>query len=42
MSWFDLDLTFDFAVVTISLQSCPGYFLDSVRCRRLTLGRDIG
>ena len=40
-SWRDPDLTFDL-VVTMSFKILSGYFLDSVRCRRLTLGRDIG
>ena len=33
MSWYDLDLTFDLVIVT-----CVGYFLDSIRFRRLTVG----
>ena len=35
-------LTFDFVAVTMRFKSCLGYFLDSIKCRRLTLGRDIG
>ena len=45
MSWSDLDLTFDLAVVTLSLKprkSCPGYISETVRCRKLMRGRDIG
>ena len=38
----DLDLTFDLDVVTMNLKILFGLFLDSIRCRRLTLGRDIG
>ena len=41
-SFCDLDLTFDLVIVTMSLKSYLGHFLDSMRCRRLTLGRDIG
>ena len=32
----ELDLTFDFAVVTLT------YISETVRCRKLILGRDIG
>ena len=42
MSRCDLDLTFDLVVVTMSFEILSSYFLDSVRCRSLTLGRDIG
>ena len=43
----DFDLTFDLAVVTLTYKSLSGlseilYFLYSLRCRRLTLGRGIG
>ena len=41
MSWCDLDLTFDLAIVTLTYKILSG-LLNSVRCRRLTLGRDIG
>ena len=41
MSWCDLDLTFDLAVVTLSHKSCLGYIWETVRCRMLTLDRDI-
>ena len=34
VSWCDLDLTFDLAVVT--------YISETVRCRKLILGREIG
>ena len=34
MSWCDLDLTFDLAVVTLTYKT--------IRCRKLILGRDIG
>ena len=37
----DLDLTFDLAVVTLSLKILSRLLLDFIRCRRLTLGRDI-
>ena len=40
-SWSDLDLTFDL-VVTLPIKSCPGYISETVRCRKLILGRDIG
>ena len=40
MSWCDLDLTFDLAVVTLSLKILSGLYL--VSCRKLILGRDIG
>ena len=41
-SWSDLDLTFDLAVVTLSLKILSGLYLKTVRCRKLILGRDIG
>ena len=48
-SWSDLDLTFDLAVVTLTGQSgwrrekaCPGCISETIRCRKLILGRDIG
>ena len=41
MSWCDLDLTFDLAVVTLTLKMMLGYILDTIRCRQLILGRDI-
>ena len=42
MSWCDLELTFDLAVVTLTYKSYPGYILETVRWRKLILGRDIG
>ena len=41
MSWCDLDLAFDL-VVTLTYKSCLVYILETVRCRKLILGRDIG
>ena len=43
MSRCDLDLTFDLVVVTLTpIKSCPGYISETVRCRKLILGRNIG
>ena len=42
MSWCDLDLTFDLAVVTLNFNFFPDYVSESVRCRKLIFGRDIG
>ena len=44
MSWCDLDLTFDLAVVNLSLKILSKLYLETVRCRKLihVLGRDIG
>ena len=43
MSWCDLDLTFDLAVVTLSFKILSWLSIsESVRCRTLILGRDIG
>ena len=42
MSWSDLDLTFDLAIVTLPIKSCLGYISETIRCRKLMLGRDIG
>ena len=42
MSWCDLDLKFDLTVVTLTYKSCQGYISDTVRCRKLILGKDIG
>ena len=39
-SFSDLDLTFDLVMVTMSFKILSGYFLDSMRCRRLTLDKD--
>ena len=41
-SWCDLDLTFDLAVVILSLKILSGLYLGTIRCRELILGRDIG
>ena len=41
MSWCGLDLTFDHAVMTLTYKTLSR-LLNSVRYRRLTLGRDIG
>ena len=30
-------MTFDLAVVTLTFKSCPGYILESLQCRKLTL-----
>ena len=38
----DLDLIFDLVVVIMSFKNLSGLFLDSVRCRTLSLGRDNG
>ena len=40
MSWFDLDLTFDLAVVTLTTKMLSGLYLGSRK--KLVLGRDIG
>ena len=45
MSWCDLDLTFDLAVVTLTYKILSGPYLRNrigLRCRKLILGRDIG
>ena len=39
MSWCGLDLTFDLAVVTLTYKILSGYILDTIRCRKLILGR---
>ena len=41
-SWCDLDLTLDLAIVTLIYKICPGYISETVRCKKLILGRDIG
>ena len=38
----DRDLTFDLAVVTLTCKILSGYISETVRCRKLILGRDIG
>ena len=40
-SWCDLDLTFDLAVVALTYKILSGYISETVRCRKLILGRDI-
>ena len=40
-SWSDLDLTFDLVVVTL-YKILSGLISETVRCRKLILGRDIG
>ena len=37
----NLDLTFDLAVVALTLKICPGNISETVKCRKLTVGRDI-
>ena len=41
-SWCDLDLIFDLAIVTLTYKILSGYILETVRCRKLIRGRDIG
>ena len=40
MSWCDLDLTFDLAVVTLTFKSLSGNINESVKCKKLIPGRD--
>ena len=42
MSWCDLDLIFDLAVVTLTYKTLSGYISEMVSCRKLILGKDIG
>ena len=43
MSWCDVELTFDLAVVTLTYEILSRlYHRKTVRCRKLLLGRDIG
>ena len=42
MSWYDLDLTFDLVIVTLTYKILSRLYLGTVRCRKLLLGRDIG
>ena len=42
MSWCDLDLKFDLAVVTLTCNILSGLYLETVRFGKLLLGRDIG
>ena len=39
MSWCDIDLTFDLAVVTLTYEILSGLYLGTVRCRKFILGR---
>ena len=41
-SCYDLDLTFDLAVVTLNLKILFGLYFGTIRCRKLILGRNIG
>ena len=42
MSWCNLDLTLDLAVVTLTFKILSGlYTSEFVRCRKLILGKDI-
>ena len=41
MSWCDLDLTFDLAVVTLTFKICPGNISETVKWKKLIVGRDI-
>ena len=38
----DLDLTFDLAIVTLTYKILSGHISETIRCRKLILGRDIG
>ena len=38
----DLDLKFDLSVVILTYKILSGYSSETVRCRKLILGRDIG
>ena len=43
MSWYDLDLTFDFAVLTLTCKILSGLIYQKpLRCRKLVLSGDIG
>ena len=42
MSWCDLDLAFDLAIVTLTFKILSGLYSETVRCRKLICGRDIG
>ena len=42
MSWYDLDLTFDLALVMLIYKNFLGYISETIRCKKLTFGRDIG
>ena len=38
----DHDLIFDLAIVTLTYKILSGLYFETVRCRKLILGRDIG
>ena len=40
-SWCNLDLTFDLAVVTLTFKILSGNISETVKCRKLIVGRDI-
>ena len=40
-SCYDLDLTFDHTVITLTLESYPGNILEVVRSTKLICGRDM-
>ena len=42
MSWSDLNLTFDLAVVTLTYKILSGLYLGNSKGKTLILGRDIG
>ena len=37
VSWCDIDMTFDLAIVTLTFKILSGYILETVRCRTLIL-----
>ena len=41
MSWCDLDLTFDLAIITLTLNFFLGNISETVKCRKVMVGRDI-
>ena len=41
MSWCNLDLTFDLAVVTLTYKILSGLILESIRCKKLKLVSNI-
>ena len=42
MLWCDLSFTFDLAVVTLTYKILSGLYLETIRYRKLILGRDFG
>ena len=40
-SWCDLDLTFDLVVVTLTFKILSGNIFETIKCRKLILGRNI-